>query len=151
MYAISKICIEQKVENNGSGFSRYEQGARFQRTSVPHKISCSNKHTVARTSDEAAYAVSIMPSPSPSPLPSPSPSARDFEDLGFDMMRPNKSKGRRCNARTRHERFSSWFGTQPAIISTTWLMLKMSGWLNYALDPQPIHLLWAFLFLKTTT
>lgn len=73
--------------------------------------------------------------------------ARDFEDLGFEMMLPNKPNARLRNNRL--ERFRSWFGTPPHVVAIVWAGLALTGWLRSVSKPKPKHMLWALLFLKT--
>ena len=75
------------------------------------------------------------------------PSRYDFEDMGFKIMRREHS---RAGNKSRKHRFISWFGAEPVFLAIAWRKLQKSGWLEFAgRRPNPEHLLWAFMWLKS--
>lgn len=74
------------------------------------------------------------------------PTAVDFMQLGLVVMKREKS---RACARTQLRRFKAFFGAKPKWIALQWRFLYKSGWLEFAgVNPNPVHLLWTFLWLK---
>ena len=67
-----------------------------------------------------------------------------FLELGTDL------KGRKVSSEAVNlRRFKSWFGIEWRVISVVWYLLWKSGWMKSLKQcPNPVHLLWALLFLK---
>jgi len=76
----------------------------------------------------------------------PFPTAREFEELGFDLLKC-KSKG---SWTSRSRRYKAFFGAEPEVVANLWRQLYESKWLHFAgvRGPKPKHLLWALLFLR---
>jgi len=71
----------------------------------------------------------------------------EFLELGFIVLR---QEHRRFKVRERKiEQFKSWYGIVPARCSTIWSKLIAIDWLRQTKRPQPKHMLWALLFLRS--
>ena len=70
------------------------------------------------------------------------PSPTDYESLGRQLAGYSRS----ASERIRLERFNSFFGVNPIIVSVVWSMLIDNQMCSRS--PNPVHLLWALLFLK---
>ena len=73
------------------------------------------------------------------------PTSRDFFVMGLTIMGRERS---RASTKTLNPQFKSWFGVEPLYLSLTWLLLLQSGWLAFGCRPQPVHLLWTFMWFK---
>ena len=67
-----------------------------------------------------------------------------FLHAGMNLMRVNYGKS---NKKRNARRFVAIFGTTPDICLIIWNML-MDNWTQYCNNPNPIHLLWSFRFMK---
>jgi hypothetical protein len=79
----------------------------------------------------------------------PYPSAAEFETMGQQLANYSTS----TSAKVRRDRFVSFFGIEPLIVSVVWSMLvDVEDHIMVcfaAVDTvKPIYLLWALLFLK---
>ena len=71
----------------------------------------------------------------------------DFEELGFQLMRPGKVYNSGVNVN--RKRFVSWFGTDAFIVLIIWKFLFKSRWMECINQHKPEHLLWARNYMKT--
>ena len=71
------------------------------------------------------------------------PSPTDFESLGRQLAGYSWSTSKRI----RNERFNACFGVDSIIVSVVWSMLDDNQLCSPS--PNPVHLLWALLFLKS--
>lgn len=76
----------------------------------------------------------------------PFPTTDEFETMGRNLSGYQPST---CSYTTR-ERFVSFFGIEPMMCEIVWKRIINNGSTSHFKEaPNPIHLLWALLFLKT--
>jgi hypothetical protein len=77
-------------------------------------------------------------------MPLPFLDADGFEALGQGLASYRSSR----NYITKRRRFVSFFGIEPSLVSVVWTLVILSGRLASLQRIEPVHFLWALLFLQ---
>ena len=57
-------------------------------------------------------------------------------------------KNKQRSAENIHMQFITWFGVEPSDFDWFWVGLDEVGWLDHPQAVEPVHLMWAFMFLR---
>eukprot|EP00957_Ditylum_brightwellii_P200343 15273915-Ditylum_brightwellii.AAC.1 len=75
----------------------------------------------------------------------PMPATKNFLALGLSPMGHQNGH---AGTKTKICCYKAWFGSEPVFVMMVWTLLVKSNWLDYGCQVTPVHLLWAFMFLK---